>query len=374
MHFLGGEREFIKPSITDSTIYDQVDQCLGEMINCCAPETIYKLNFFISTSDSNDYQNIQSYISEKVNHRLGDKLLVNVIAQAPLTRKVILEVFTYNPQIWQPKLIVNLFGNAVLFSKNNTRFLIGAVQANGNHTCRDQVNTCFSAIDKILSDSGFSTKNIIRQWNYIHDIIRFDGNNQNYQDFNDVRSKYYGDAFIQSGYPAATGIGMNEGGVIIEFIAMQSDEAKTFAIDNPDQIAAHHYSGNVLVGNSCDKTTPKFERARFLKCLDRQMVFISGTAAIRGEHTVGIGSAKEQTRVTISNIKKLYYEEALAKNQIKPGTILFNHCRVYIKNETDFSTIEEICHNSFGDIPMVFIQAAICRNNLLVEIEGEVIL
>lgn len=374
MNFLGGELEFIKPVATDRPIFDQVDQCLLGLLIRCAPETIYKLNFFVSTSDSNDYKNIQSYISEKVSQRLGDELLVNVIAQAPLTRKVILEVFTYNPQIWQTKLISNISGNAVLFSKNNTRFLIGAVQVNGNHTCRDQASTCFSAIDNILSDNSFSMRDIIRQWNYIQDIVRFDENNQNYQVFNDVRSTYYGNAFTHSGYPAATGIGMNEGGVIIEFIAMQSDEAITFAVDNPEQIAAHRYSEDVLVGNTCNKATPKFERARFLKCFDQQMMFISGTAAIKGEQTIGPSNPLEQTEVTISNIKKLYSEQVLIKNHLQFESVSFNHCRVYLKNETDFNIVEKICRNEFGDIPMVFIQANICRDNLLVEIEGEVIL
>ena len=46
----------------------------------------------------------------------------------------------------------------------------------------------------------------------------------------------------------------------------------------------------------------------------------------------------------------------------------------YIKYKNDFSIIEETCRECFGNIPMVFIQADICRNDLLVEIEGEVIL
>ena len=374
MHFLGGEREFIKPGNTDSSIYEQVDECIATLNNCCPPGNIYKLNFFVSTSDSEDYHATQSHITKSVKEKFGNEILINVIAQAPLTRKVILEVFIFDSKKWQKELIDHADGKAILFSVQNTRFLLGSVQANGKHSCIEQSEKCFSAMQGILLVADFTVDNIIRQWNYIQDIIRFDGNNQNYQDFNDIRSKYYGDVFTIKGYPAATGIGMNEGGVIIEFIAMQSAEATSFPVDNPEQTAAHRYSENVLIGNRCDKTTPKFERAHFLKFLDRQMMFISGTASILGEETIGIGAPKEQTKITISNIKRLYSPENLARHSIVTGKPKFNHCRVYIRNENDFGIIEKTCKDLFDDIPMVFIQANICRDNLLVEIEGEVIL
>ncbi len=374
MHFLGGERDFITPCNMDGTIYDQVDQCFLELSGSRALENIYKLNFFIAITNREDYKKAQSYISGKI-ERTGEKeILLNIIAQAPLTSKVILEVFTYDPGKWQTAVDLHSLGKSILFSTPKTRFLLGSVQANGSHTRREQAKTCFSSIGETLSSHHFAIGDIIRQWNYIEDIVRVDGNNQNYQDFNDVRSEYYSDAFVKNGYPAATGIGMNEGGVIIEFIAMQSDEATSFAVDNPLQIAAHAYSENVMIGNSCNKTTPKFERARFLKYHDRQMMFISGTASILGEKTIGIGNPDEQTLVTASNIKKLYSEEILKRRNIEYRSVFFNHCRVYIKYKNDFSSIEKTCRECFGNIPMVFIQADICRNDLLVEIEGEVIL
>ena len=374
MYFLGGEREFINPVDTKSTIYDQIDQCFLELTSSRALENTYKLNFFVATTNREDYKKTQSYISGQLERTGRKEILLNVIAQAPLTSKVILEFFTYDPAKWQTTVDLHSLGKSILFSAPETRFLLGSVQANGSHTRREQAETCFSSIGETLSSHHFTTSDIIRQWNYIKDIVRIDGNNQNYQDFNNVRSNYYGEAFVKTGYPAATGIGMNEGGVIIEFIAMQSDEATSFAVDSPVQIAAHTYSEQVLVGSSCNKTTPKFERARFLKCPGRQMMFISGTASILGEKTIGIGNPAEQTVVTASNIKKLYSEEVLKRKNIEYQSAVFNHCRVYIKKNNDFSIIEETCRECFGNIPMVFIQADICRNDLLVEIEGEVIL
>jgi hypothetical protein len=233
----------------------------------------------------------------------------------------------------------------------------------------------FSQLTTIFNSVDFPVKSIVRQWNYIEDILGFEGEKQRYQEFNNVRSSIYGNSFQEKGYPAATGIGMNQGGIIIEFIAIQSDRLITAAIDNPEQIAAHSYSKNVLVGEECVlKTTPKFERARYLELFGKKIIFISGTASIRGEHTVGMGDPAEQTEITIDNIKQLYSNKILSR--ISTGDLVpkYGHARIYIKNKKDFAEIRRTFKAHFGNLPVVYIIADICRNDLLVEIEGKVIL
>jgi enamine deaminase RidA (YjgF/YER057c/UK114 family) len=168
---------------------------------------------------------------------------------------------------------------------------------------------------------------------------------------------------------------MNRGGVIIEFVAVKSDVVKTVPVDNPGQIAAHHYSKNVLIGNnSVVKNTPKFERARYLELFDKKLIFISGTASILGEQTVGTGNPEEQTRITIQNIQRLYSEEVLEKISKERPEPKYGHARVYIKNRRDFPVIKKTFKTHFGNLPVVYILADICRENLLVEIEGKVVL
>ena len=82
----------------------------------------------------------------------------------------------------------------------------------------------FKIAMRILEEEGLSIHHIIRQWNYIENIARVKGiekEHQNYQVFNDVRSRYYDKGTFENGYPAATGIGMTTGGVIIGFIALE---------------------------------------------------------------------------------------------------------------------------------------------------------
>jgi hypothetical protein len=168
---------------------------------------------------------------------------------------------------------------------------------------------------------------------------------------------------------------MNSGGVIIEFVAVKSEEVITKPVDNPEQISAHHYSKKVLVGDECVlKTTPKFERARYLGFQDKKLIFISGTASITGEKTIGIGDPVKQTEVTIQNIQRLYSDEVLQKLSGDKLNAKYGHARIYIKNRKDFAAIKKTFKNHFGNLPVVYIIADICRDNLLVEIEGKVIL
>ncbi len=124
----------------------------------------------------------------------------------------------------------------------------------------------------------------------------------------------------------------------------------------------------------CFKTTPKFERARYFELQDKKMIFISGTASITGELTVGIGDPVEQTEVTIQNIQRLYSDDVLKGISKDKLQARYGHARVYLKNRNDFAAIKKTFEAHYGKLPVVYIIADICRDNLLVEIEGKVIL
>jgi len=71
------------------------------------------------------------------------------------------------------------------------------------------------------------------------------------------------------------------------------------------QVAAHAYSEQVLEVARQKKTTPKFERAKSMTFQDRKLIYISGTAAIRGEESLtGVG-LERQLRITMENIAEL---------------------------------------------------------------------
>ncbi|MGC8803225.1 MAG: hypothetical protein ACP5PS_05570, partial [Bacteroidales bacterium] len=147
----------------------------------------------------------------------------------------------------------------------------------------------FEQMNLILKSEGFTFGDVIRQWNYIERIIDFTDNSQHYQIFNDVRSNYYASSTFPYGYPSATGIGMSYNGIILEFLALKpASETHVKPIQSPVQTNAHQYSPRVLSNNqytslSCLKSTPKFERGKAVYCPHGGMLFVSGTAAIKGE-------------------------------------------------------------------------------------------
>jgi hypothetical protein len=97
---------------------------------------------------------------------------------------------------------------------------------------------------------------------------------------------------------------------------------------------------------------------------------VSGTAAIVGESTIVDNNIQSQTKVTIENIRALISPENLRKIGIETTEFTMKYIRVYIKHSEDFLIAMEICHNEFGNIPIMFVQADICRSALLIEIEG----
>ncbi|HSO88555.1 MAG TPA: hypothetical protein VLQ91_18525 [Draconibacterium sp.] len=375
MYFLNGDRIYIKPVKVCGTFTEELQNCISQLNNINSGKKVFKLNFFINTNSKDEYIRFQQIIHREVYAVFTDEILLSVLAQPPITGKLIVEACFYNPDFWITTFVSKGENGAVLFQQEESRILIGNVQSYESENCRVNSENAFSQLTTIFDSVDFPINSIVRQWNYIENILGFDGEKQRYQEFNNVRSGIYGSSFQEKGYPSATGIGMNQGGIIIEFIAIQSDRLISSPIDNPEQIAAHTYSKEVLIGDECVlKSTPKFERARFLELFGKKIIFVSGTASIRGEQTVGAGDPAVQTEVTIDNIKQLYSDKILSK--ISNGDLVpkYGHARVYIKYKHDFSAIKKTFRTHFGNLPVVYILADICRKDLLVEIEGKVIL
>lgn len=375
MYFLNGDRIYIKSTKPESNLEEQLQDCMAQLTLINSGKKIFKLNFFVDAGSDNEYEELSSDIQARVSKIFSDNVVFSLIAQPPLTNNIIIEAFYYDPKFWDAEFLKVDNNVSVLFRQKSTEILIGNIQSNEKVGCKTDSENAFNTLSKIFKERSFPVNSIVRQWNYIEDIVGFDGDDQKYQEFNNVRSEFYDTCFEEKGYPAATGIGMNRGGLIIEFVAVKSTEFETSPVDNPGQIAAHSYSEDVLIGEECIiKTTPKFERARFMEMFGKKLIFISGTASIIGENTVGVNDPVKQTEITIQNIQRLYSKEVLNKISDKLFLSRYGHARVYIKKREHFPAIREVFESHFGNQPVVYIIADICRNDLLVEIEGKVIL
>jgi enamine deaminase RidA (YjgF/YER057c/UK114 family) len=223
-----------------------------------------------------------------------------------------------------------------------------------------QSEDVFRQIGEWLEEAHFPVNSIIRQWNYIERITCLEDGNQHYQSFNDARSDFYAQSAWPNGYPAATGIGANLGGVVADLDAalFTSPGTCVVPIDNPLQAAAHTYSDKVLKTAGGKTATPKFERAKSITFGNRRLVHISGTAAIRGENSLKEAGLERQLHVTMENISRL-------TGHARPAML-----RVYLKNRADYALAERLIRAYHLSIPVSFMCADVCREELLIEIEG----
>ena len=238
----------------------------------------------------------------------------------------------------------------------------------------DQSRGAFVLMKAVLDAEGMEFTDIVRQWNYVERIVDMEpyGNEerQRYRIFNDVRGEFYPEkAAWVNGYPAATGIGMGVGGVVLGCVAVKELEGRVdiVALPNPLQIDAHAYSKQAQAG-----TSPKFERAKAVVAGGKVRVFVSGTAGIRGEDTENLGDVEKQTEMTIENIEALISRENLENHGIDAGATLrdVSQFRVYVKHERDMLRVKRICDEKFGDSSVQYLVADVCRPNLLMEIEA----
>ncbi|WP_299231768.1 PTS cellobiose transporter subunit IIC [uncultured Bacteroides sp.] len=264
--------------------------------------------------------------------------------------------------------------SCVKLSIGNERmlFISGIFQSDLSLSVRQQSEMVMEKISCILLREGFTISDIVRQWNYIEHITGEEvSGRQRYQEFNDVRSRTYGDSFIDYGYPAATGIGTQLGGIQIELDAFSGSKMYSHRVDNPIQRAAYEYSSKVLVGSK-GKTTPKFERARSVSFHSDGWIYISGTAAIRGEMTIETDAGK-QAELTLDNIRILLSDATLKEYNIQ-GHAELKSLRVYVKRSNDIRLVKQYIESSYPSIKVIYVNADICRDNLLVEMEGYAII
>ena len=380
--------ESIKPLLGKS-FTQQVESCIEQLYDIVFPKGearyyITQQTFFIAANSRGDYEERSSFIMKKVSECCGEMLpATSVVAQRPARgSEVVLELICTRTAKGK-EIIYKSAGGISYTLVNHGSFKV--VHASGlgggpEDSIQKSAEKAFESAVKILSLEGLSIKNIIRQWNYVEDIATLVDrarNTQNYQVFNDVRAKFYGTETFPNGYPAATGIGMNTGGVIIGFIAVSdSDQLGIKPIRNPRQIDAHKYSDGVLVGRASgimgEKCTPKFERGKMVVMDGDAHMYVSGTASIVGEKTLHPRDVEKQTITTIENIFELFSDE----NQTKLGVhfdvnqIEFSHLRIYVKHQEDFPKVQAICKSMLNSRSFLFLQSDICREELLVEIEG----
>jgi enamine deaminase RidA (YjgF/YER057c/UK114 family) len=368
------------------SLSDKLADCYKQFVDSSANEarfSVIKQTVFISAGSSTEYYQNKEKIITYAN--LFFKVLppTSVIAQLKQEGDLMVEI-QYLEGIKEGELTIKekTLGTWLVVEHENMKIVVasGLSQHQSGGSILQQSVNAFEQVQAILKEEKMEWSDIIRQWNYIEQITANETNegleSQHYQIFNDVRTKYYNQSKFEHGFPAATGIGTDFGGICIDLIAAKfNDNSQVIGLKNPAQVDAYAYSRQVLAENNlmsdfC-RTTPKFERAKVVVTPRAQWIFVSGTAAITGETSKFNSTVEYQTELTIDNILKLVSSENLRNHGVeKVQEVKVDYLRAYVKFPGDISQVMNICKKHFPEIPIACVVADVCRPELLVEIEG----
>lgn len=375
---------------TGTSLSEKLTDCYRQFVESkinYTEHTVIRQTVFIAAKSNSEYLQNKQKLFACAKFFFDEVPPTSIIAQLPDNGSLILEIVCIEG-IKPGELTYkrNDVASWLVLQRNNRKIIIASglsEKENSNCILQQSIHS-FELIQHILLEEEMEFSDIIRQWNYIEKITaNADYNNsksQHYQIFNDVRSKYYQQANFDNGFPAATGIGMDFGGITIDFIAAKSENKKSIiGVKNPVQLDAYHYSKEVLAENTAMndfcQTSPKFERAKAFITSEGKWIFVSGTAAIIGQLSQQQSCIVEQTEMTIQNILGLISTENLQKHGIDcREKVSLDYLRTYIKFERDIPQVKKICRKYFPYIPIIFVVADICRPELLVEIEGQAVI
>ncbi len=324
--------------------------------------------------------------SAQIKHTFsGTEIPLSVLSESPETPNLVMieAGFVNSEEVSVDYGQIELVKFCKLSDSDYNEYWFAGVEGGINeNSVAESSDRAFSQLLTVFNKLGIGFNNLVRQWNYVEQIFgitQIDNQfRQNYQLFNETRGEYYSKYRTIHAFPAATGIGVDFNGVTIECMAVVSDEYhSTIAISNPNQLNSYKYGQLVLKGepqkNKTGNQPPQFERARLLTNGQTSRLFISGTASIVGQETIGLNDVEKQTHITIDNIELLTSQTNLKSHypELKIFPDKYAFVRVYVKNEEDIPAVRSICKEHFGKVPMTIVKADICRADLLVEIEAE---
>jgi chorismate lyase / 3-hydroxybenzoate synthase len=208
---------------------------------------------------------------------------------------------------------------------------------------------------------------LLRLWNYFARINDASDGVERYRQFNAGRQQ----AFIEAqrsafeGSPAACALGTADGPLRVSFLA---GRRSPIAVENPRQVSAYRYPETYGVRR------PTFSRGALADVGGgRTALFISGTASIVGHASMHVGDVRRQTCESLSNIGAV--REAAAAT----AGIAFSEDELiytlYLRDAGDLPAVREVFEQSVGASSAaardaIYLQADICRADLLVEIEA----
>ena len=214
-----------------------------------------------------------------------------------------------------------------------------------------QARKTLEGLETALQLAGMEFSNVLRTWFFNNDILSW------YSGFNTVRNAFFAERGVFDGLvPASTGIGGRNangsaltGGLLA--VERKSEDLRVFAVPSPLQCPALEYGSS-------------FSRAVEFQASAYRRLFVSGTASIEpGGETVHVGDVDKQIDTTMQVVAAILESRGMDWGDVIRGS-------AYVKHPEDAPAYSRYCAaKGLSDIPVTLTNNAICRDDLLFEIE-----
>jgi chorismate lyase / 3-hydroxybenzoate synthase len=223
-------------------------------------------------------------------------------------------------------------------------------------------DAAYREIFELTAASGYP--HLVRIWNYLPEINGQADGEERYRQFNSARKTAFQECgrLAAGSVPAASALGSIAGSPFSLFFLAARDAP--LAIENPRQVSAYHYPPQY------GEHSPLFSRASLMSATAGTNLFVSGTASIVGHETRHCGDAAAQTAESLANIGAVIDEanRLLGASRYSLDQLTF---KVYVRRPGDLAAIAAQIERSVArEAPIVYLQADVCREDLLVEIEA----
>ncbi|HHW4681023.1 MAG TPA: chorismate transformation enzyme, FkbO/Hyg5 family [Xylella taiwanensis] len=283
-------------------------------------------------------------------------------ADDPRYVRVPLEPYGEAPlEVWSSNTPADVGRNNEIAWASNGQLQFGAIELEEES---QQIEICAERLYTRLTHfvAGSSTPHLLRIWNYLDAITMGTGDHERYRKFNIGRARGLG-GLETTQLPAATAIGHSSERRILQVYWLASAMPGT-PLENPRQVSAYCYP------RSYGPQSPSFARAMLPPRNSAIPLLLSGTASIVGHRSMHPGEPLAQLEEIFKNFNTLLSQAHAQCPEIPAHFDLKTRLKVYVREHMDLPRIAAALQAHLDTIPHVLLHGTICRNDLLVEIEG----
>ncbi len=215
----------------------------------------------------------------------------------------------------------------------------------------DQTQDVFLQMEEALGSVGMDFSHVVRTWLYNDRLLEW------YGEFNRARDAFFASRGVFDGLvPASTGIGSGNG-------AGAALQARAFAVQPKDGLVTVRELPSPLQCSARDYRS-SFSRAVELDTPHFRQVIVSGTASIApGGETLHVGDAPRQIELALDVIEAILQSRGMGWGDVVRSV-------AYVKHALDSDLFRVVARRrGLEDLPCILVQADVCRDDLLFEME-----